>query len=322
MTVPFRLLRALAVAALLGCGSAHGEAPVKPRPDPAVAKLGAGFVSGSANVNGAKIRYVRGGSGPAVILVHGFPQDWYAYHKVMPRLAKTFTVIAIDMRGVGGSTAPPGAFEATHVAADIHQLAQHLKLARVYVAGHDNGGMVAYTYARLYPDHARGVMILDAPLPGIEPWDEIKANPALWHFAFHQTPNLPERLLAGRQSIYFREFFDRLALNRAAVTDADVAHYARAYAAPGHLRAGLEFYRRAYPASEKFNAAERSTITVPIVLAGGDHAMGSMLPRLAQALRQHGCTDVSVEVVKDSGHWVVDEQPDIVAELIERHASR
>jgi pimeloyl-ACP methyl ester carboxylesterase len=165
-------------------------------------------------------------------------------------------------------------------------------------------------------------MILDSPLPGIEPWAEIKANPALWHFGFHQTPDLPERLLAGRQVVYFREFFDRLAVNRKAIADADVAHYARAYSAPSQLRAGLEFYRRAYPASEKFNAAERSAIDVPIVLAGGDHAMGMLLPRLADSLRQHGCANVTVAVIKDSGHWVVDEQPDSVAELIERHASR
>ena len=315
-------LRALAVFVLLGCGGAYGQTPVKQRIDPAVAKLGAGFVSSTAKVNGATIHYVRGGTGPAVILLHGFPQDWYAYHRIMPRLAKSFTVIAADMRGVGRSTAPAGGFDATNVAGDIHQLLQLLKLERVYVAGHDNGGMIAYTFARLYPNATRGVMILNSPLPGIEPWNEIKANPALWHFAFHQTPHLPEKLLAGRQFVYFREFFDRLALNRKAITDADVAHYARAYAAPSQLRAGLEFYRRAYPASEKFNAAERSAIDVPIVLAGGDHAMGMLLPRLADSLRQHGCTNVTVEVVKDSGHWVVDEQPDSVAELIERYASR
>jgi pimeloyl-ACP methyl ester carboxylesterase len=322
MTTHTNIVSALAVSALMGCSSANGETPAKHRLDPAVAKLGAGFVSSTANVNGAKIHYVRGGTGPAVILVHGFPQDWYAFHKIMPRLAKSFTVIAVDTRGVGRSTTPPGGFDATNVAGDIHELARHLRLERVYVAGHDNGGMVAYTYARLYPGETRGVMILDSPLPGIEPWDEIKANPALWHFAFHQTPDLPEKLLAGRQSMYFREFFDRLALNRKAISDADVKHYARAYAAPEQLRAGLEFYRRAYPASETFNAEERGTVDVPIVLAGGDHAMGRLVPRLGEALRKHGCTSVIVEVIKDSGHWVADEQPAIVAELIERHAAR
>lgn len=322
MTEHTNILCALAVSVLVGCGSAHGQTPVKQSGHSAIAKLGVGFVSSTANVNGAKIHYVRGGTGPAVFLVHGFPQDWYTFHKIMPRLAKSFTVIAVDTRGVGGSTAPSGGFDATNIAGDIHQLARHLKLEQIYVAGHDNGGMVAYTYARLYPAETRGVMILDAPLPGIEPWEEIKANPALWHFAFHQTPELPEKLVAGRQFIYFREFFNRLALNRQAVPDADVMHYARAYAALRQLQAGLEFYRRAYPTSEKFNAAERGVLDMPIVLAGGDHAMGRLVPRLADALRKHGCTNVTVELVKDSGHWVVDEQPEIVAQLIERHASQ
>jgi alpha/beta hydrolase fold len=126
MTAHTSILSALAVSALVGCSSAHGQTPAKQHVDPAVAKLGVGFASRTANVNGAKIHYVRGGTGPAVFLVHGFPQDWYAFHKIMPRLAKSFTVIAVDTRGVGGSTAPPGGFDATNIAGDIHQLARHL----------------------------------------------------------------------------------------------------------------------------------------------------------------------------------------------------
>jgi pimeloyl-ACP methyl ester carboxylesterase len=254
--------------------------------------------------------------------MHGFPQDWYAYHKIMPRLAKSFTVIALDMRGVGRSTGSPGGFDATEVAGDIHQLAQILKLDRIYLVGHDNGGMIAYTFARLYPKATRGVMILDSPLPGIEPWERVKADPSVWHFRFHQTPNLPEALIAGREVIYFREFFNRLALNRRAIGDADVERYASAYASLAQLRAGLEFYRSGYPAAEKFNAAERGVLDVPIVLTGGDHAMGLLVPQLAVSLREHGCSSVTVEVIKDSGHWVVDEQPEIVTDLIERYASR
>jgi pimeloyl-ACP methyl ester carboxylesterase len=303
-------------------GNALAQASTKEHVLPEVARLGPGFASGTVKVNGATLHYVRGGKGPAVVLVHGFPQDWYAYHRIMPRLAKAFTVIAIDTRGVGRSTAPPGTFDATDVARDIRQLARLLKLEPIYVVGHDNGGIVAYTFARLYPQVARGVMVLDSPLPGIEPWDQVKADPSLWHFGFHQTPHLPERLLAGRQFIYFREFFDRLALDRRAISDIDVRHYAKAYSTSAQLRAGLEFYRRAYPAAEQFNATERSALDVPIVLAGGDHAMGMLLPRLAESLRKHGCANVTVEVVTNSGHWVVDEQPEIVAGLIERHGSR
>jgi pimeloyl-ACP methyl ester carboxylesterase len=240
----------------------------------------------------------------------------------MPRLAKHFTVIAVDLRGVGGSAATPDGYEAANLAADVHQLAQQLRLERPYIAGHDIGGMVAYAFARRYPTHVRGVMILDVPLPGLEPWEEVKANPVLWHVGFHQTPNVPEKLLAGRQFVYFREgIFNRFTANSSAITDADVTHYVKSYAAPQHLHAGMEFFR-AFPANEQLNQEQQSPVDVPIVLAGGDKTFGQLLPRMAEALRKHGCTHVTTEVIQDSGHYVVDEQPTRVAELIERYALR
>ena len=128
-------------------------------------------------MNGTVLHYVRGGSGPAVILLHGFPQDWYEYHQVMPRLAQRFTVVAVDLRRIGGSTATAGGYEAANLAEDIRQLSQQLQLERPYLVGHDMGAMVAYAFARRFPDAARGVMLLDVPLPGIEPWDKVVADP-------------------------------------------------------------------------------------------------------------------------------------------------
>jgi pimeloyl-ACP methyl ester carboxylesterase len=313
----FDVLKGLAILVLIGCSGTSAQA----RRDLAAAKLGEGFVSGTVRVNGTTLHYVRGGTGPAVILIHGFPQDWYEFHQIMPRLAKRFTVLAVDLRGVGMSAATPSGYDAANMAKDIHQLAQQLKLERVYVVGHDIGGMVAYAFVRLNPTTTRGAMILDVGLPGIGPWEEDKANPLLWHFNFHQTPNLPERLIAGRQFIYFREgLFNRFALNSKAISDADVTHYASSYAAPAQLRAGLEFYR-AFPANEQFNASQRGAVAVPIVLAGGDHSVAKFNPRIAESLQKHGCTNVAVEVIRNSGHFVVDEQPEVVVELIERHAS-
>jgi pimeloyl-ACP methyl ester carboxylesterase len=309
---------ALLVAGIL---AASGQEPAKREIDPAVTKLGKGFTSNTAKVNGTTVHYVRGGSGPAVILLHGFSQDWYEWHRIMPRLAKRFTVVAVDLRGIGGSTATPAGYNAANLAEDIHQLAQQLKLERVYVAGHDIGGMVTYAFARRYPKATRGVMILDVGLPGIEPWEEDKANPKLWHFGFHQTPNLPERLIAGRQLIYFREgCYNRFALNSNAISDADAAHYANSYGTPEQLRAGMEFYR-AFPANERFNKAQQQQNDVPIVLAGGDKSVGTLNPRYAESLRKHGGVNVTTEVIKDSGHYVVDEQPEQVTELIERYAA-
>ncbi|HEV2103150.1 MAG TPA: alpha/beta hydrolase [Candidatus Acidoferrum sp.] len=282
----------------------------------AVASLGAGFVTMTAQVNGTTLHYVRGGTGSAVILLHGFPEDWYEYHGVIPLLAKQFTVVAVDLRGIGGSAATAGGYDAANMAEDVHQLVEHLHLEHVYVVGHDIGGMVAYAFARRYPETCRGVMLLDAPVPGLGPWDAVKTNPITWHIHFQQTPDLPEQLLAGREAIYLRHFLDRDTFS-----DADVARYARAYAAPEHLRAALEIYR-AYPANEKFNAAQGSAISLPLVLAPGENSpFEKLMPGFAEALRDHGCTNVKIEVIKNSAHYVADEQPEAVAELIERYAS-
>jgi pimeloyl-ACP methyl ester carboxylesterase len=238
----------------------------------------------------------------------------------MPRLAKRFTVIAIDLRGVGGSAATFGGYDAANMAKDVHQLVQQLKLEHVYIAGHDIGGMVTYAFARLYPKATRGVMILDVPLPGIEPWEQVKRNPTLWHINFHQTPDLPEKLIAGRQNVYFRHFFNIGTVNKKAITETDAAHYANSYATAAQLRAGMEFYR-AFRANEKFNAEQRSVLDVPIVVAGGDKSFADLLPKMAEDLRAHGCQNVVVETVKDGGHYLADELPEVVVELIERYAA-
>jgi pimeloyl-ACP methyl ester carboxylesterase len=315
-----RILLALVVFTAIVCNGLLTQVAVRHQSDQLVTKLGDGFSSDTAKVNGTTLHFVRGGSGPAIILLHGFPQDWYAFHKIMPPLAKKFTMIAVDSRGVGGSSSTGDDYDIVNLAEDVYELVQHLKLDRVYVAGHDNGGIVAYTYARLFSKTIRGAMILDSPIPGMDPWDEIKSDPAVWHFGFHQTPNLPEKLIQCHQFDYFREFFNRLALNSKAITDDEVTHYVNSYSSPAQLRAGLEFYRQAYPSSEKFNAMQRGPIAVQIVVAGGDRSLGQLAPRTAESLRKHGCSKLAIEIIKNSGHWVIDEQPNVVSALFERYA--
>jgi hypothetical protein len=137
------ILKLLAVFVVAACAVIQGQSAPRQRIDPALATLGGGFVSDSAQVNGTSLHYVRGGTGSAVILVHGFPEDWYEYHRVMPLLAKQFTVVAVDLRGIGGSAETAGGYDAANMAEDVHQLAEHLHLEHVYVVGHDIGGMVA-----------------------------------------------------------------------------------------------------------------------------------------------------------------------------------
>lgn len=293
---------------LTGCAQ-----PRQQTASPSLAELGSGFESSTVEVNDTTLHYVRGGRGPAVVLVHGFPQDWYEYHRIMPRLAKSFTVVAVDLRGMGGSSVATSGFDAPNLAEDIRQLTEKLGLDRPYVVGHDIGGMVAYAFARLNPATTRGAMILDVPLPGIDPWDESTAG--LWHIRFHQTPNLPEELIDNSLSTYFRFNFDPEHFS-----DAEVARYQEAYADPRKLHAGLELYR-AFPANGEFNAARTERLDVPLVWASGARGpFATIGPAVVEALRAKGATNVTSESVPDSDHFVANLQPDFVAGMIERHA--
>ena len=157
----------------------------------------AGFSFGNAQVNGTSLHYVRGGQGPAVILIHGFPEDRVEYRAIMSRLAQRFKVVAVDVPGIGGSAPANGGFDTANLAAHIHGLAEALNLERPYVVGHDLGGYVTYAYVRRFPDALRGVMILDVPMPGLAGADEGVSG--LWHIGFIQTPGLTEKMVPGRQ---------------------------------------------------------------------------------------------------------------------------
>lgn len=234
----------------------------------------------------------------------------------MPRLAKQFTVIAVDLPGVGGSSVSPGGYDAAKMAEDLMQLVASLKLEHVYVVGHDVGGMVAYAYVRRFPQTLRGGMILDVSLPGIDGWDEIQGNPLMWHVRFMQVPGLAEKLVTGRQADYFAYFFQF-----GKITTEEAAHFDQAYALPAQLHAVFEMYR-AFPANAQFNSGQRNEIDVPIFLAGGDSSpFASMIPKIAHALRGNGCKHVETGLIPGAIHYVVEDQPDEVTALIEQHAS-
>jgi len=231
-------------------------------------------------------------------------------------LAKRFTVIAVDLRGVGGSTVTSGGYDAANMAEDIYQLVSALKLDRVYIVGHDIGGMVAYAFVRRYPQVMRGVMILDQVIPGVEGWDEIQGNPAVWHIQFMQVPGLPEKLVADHQADYLGYF-----LSFGKFAPSEVAHYVQAYAAPDQLLAALEMYR-AFPANVKFNQAQCDPNDVPLFLAAGDGSpFAKLIPKIAEGVRAKGLANVETGLIPDSVHYLVADQPKAVADLIERYAS-
>ena len=312
-----RNLRILFVIMILPArSSALAEATTNAAPDPAVTQLADGFVSAMEKVNGTTLHYVRGGTGPALILVHGFPQDWYEWHAIMPRLARQFTVVGVDLRGIGGSAATSNGYDAANMAEDIHQLVSTLKLERVFIVGHDIGGMVTYAFVRRYPQITRGVIILDVPLPGIDGWQEATNNQTTWHVGFMQVPGLAEKLVNGRVADYLGYFFQF-----AKFTDEDKAHYVKAYESPAQHRAAFEMYR-AFPANEKFNAAQRDKIDVPLFYGAGEHSpFAKLLPKVAADLRAHGWTHVETGLIPGGVHYLVEDQPNALADLIEKYAS-
>lgn len=285
-------------------------------PDPLVAALGGNFVSGTAAVNGVKLYYVRGGDGPAVILIHGFPQDWYEFHAIMPTLAKGFTVVAIDLPGIGRSIGTPNGYGAADMAIDLHALAQKLGLKRPYVVGHDIGGMVAYAYARLFPREVRGGMILDVPLPGIQGWDQIQGDPSVWHIRFMQVPGLAEKLVTGRSADFLDYFFQF-----AHFTPGEKEHYLSAYSSAAQLHAAFEMYR-AFPANDRFNVSQTGDFSVPLFFGAGEKSpFAKMVPTFAAGLRANGCRDVETGLIPGAVHYIVEDQPDEVTALIKRHSN-
>ena len=274
------------------------------------------FVSEIATVNGIKLHYVRGGEGPAIVLIHGFPEDWFEYRPIMPQLAKRFTVIAIDLRGIGGSTATAGGYDAANMAEDVRQLLSALKLENVFIVGHDIGGHVAYAFARRYPQITRGAMVLDTPIPGIKGWYEIQGHPAMWHMHFMQVPGLAEKLVDGRQADYLGYFF-----TFGKFSPSEVTHYLQAYGNDSQLHAAFEIYR-AFPENARFNRTHSGTINVPLFLGAGEGSpFAPLLPKIAEGLRENGWTHVETGLIPGSVHYLIEDQPDAVTNLIERYAS-
>jgi pimeloyl-ACP methyl ester carboxylesterase len=282
--------------------------------------VGADFSSETADLGGVTLHYVRGGSGPTMVLLHGFPQDWYEWRAVMPRLATSYSVIAVDLRGVGGSDAPADGYDAAGMAADVLSLVERLESGPVHVVGHDIGGWVAYAYARLHPQKVRTATILETLIPGTKRFENPQLDVALWHGAFHMVPDLPETLVIDRQVPYFRYFFDVGTRADGIINDVDVEHYAAAYGDHAHLRAAFEMYR-AVPQNISVNQTARDPIEVPLMLIGGEHVFGPALPDTADDLKLNfGWSTVDVRTVADGQHYLIEERPDEIVALLERHA--
>jgi pimeloyl-ACP methyl ester carboxylesterase len=262
------------------------------------------FVSRDAQIDGARIHYATGGSGPAVILLYGFAETSRMWNPILPTLGAKFTVIAPDLPGIGDSSIPAGGMSMKMAAIQIHDLARSLGVTRARVVGHDIGLMVAYAYAAQFPSEVEKLVVMDAFLPGVQGWEPIYNDPTYWHFRFNG--DTPEALVRGRENIYFAYFWNDLAADKNhSIPEADRRAYLAAYSRPGRMHASWEYFVSWPQAAKDFAQMARTKLTIPVLSVGGDKSLGEALAAQMKLV----ATNVTVVIVKNSGHWILEEQP-------------
>jgi pimeloyl-ACP methyl ester carboxylesterase len=265
-------------------------------------------------------QYVRvGGSGPAVLLLHGFGDTGDMWVPLAELLVKDHTVIVPDLRGMGLSSHQDGGYEKTAQARDLAGILDKLGVRDVALVTHDIGNMVGYALAALYPARVTRWIVMDAPLPGIGHWDEQLKNPKVWHFNF-RGPDV-ERLVSGRERILLDRFYNELSANPVGIDEATRNHYAALYARPGAIHDAFsgQFAAFAQDAIDNLELLAKGKLTLPVLAIGGDHSYGA---QLATEIG-YAASNVRAAVIGNSGHWIMEEQPEqaiatIVAFLVEK----
>ncbi len=267
-----------------------------------------------AELGDVRLHYVTAGRGFPVVLLHGWPQSWYEWRHIIPGLTEKFRIIAPDLRGLGDSSRPLDGYDKKTVGHDVWRLVNEvLGLSEFYLVGHDWGGPTAYAIAAAHPEAVRKLAILDVTIPG-DGSANISQGGRRWHHAFHQTLDLPEALVSGREDIYFGWFYRNYGARPDAMSESDIAEYLRVYRQPGALRAGFSYYR-AISRDIADNAAQstRAKLPMPVLALGGDRSWGRGM-EVMESLRRLA-VDVQGGVVENCGHWMPEEQP---ADLLRR----
>jgi pimeloyl-ACP methyl ester carboxylesterase len=286
-----------ALALVFVCCVARGvSAEVKPFPP--------GFHAQDIQTDGATIHVRLGGKGPAVVMLHGFGDTGDMWAPVAAVLVRNHTVIVPDLRGMGLSSHPEAGYDKKTQARDIAQVMDQLHIDAAAFVTHDIGNMVGYAFAAQFPARVTRWVAIDAPLPGIGPWDEILRNPLLWHFNF-RGPDA-ERLVKGRERIYLDRFWNELSAHPQAIDEATRRHYAELYARPGAMHSAFnQFAAFTQDAIDNKALAAKGKLSMPILALGAEHSFGT---QMADDVR-FVATDVTGGIITDSGHWVMEEQP-------------
>jgi pimeloyl-ACP methyl ester carboxylesterase len=262
------------------------------------------IASRTEEVDGVRLHYLTAGRGPAVILLHGYAETSRMWKPILPQLAERFTVIAPDLPGIGDSAIPADGLDMKTAAMRIHGLARKLGVEKARVVGHDIGLMVAYAYAAQFPAETEKLVVMDAFLPGVEGGDVVYNNPNLWHFRFHGPT--PEALVKGRERMYFDYYWNEFAADKnRSLSEADREAYAAAYARPGRMKAGWAYFTSFPQTGDDFILLSQTKLTMPVLSIGGDKSLGEVLGQQMKLV----ATDVTVVVLKDTGHWVLEERP-------------
>ena len=266
-----------------------------------------------ANVNGVRLHYLIAGIGDPVILLHGYAETSHMWRPLMAKLSSTRTVIAPDLRGAGQSSTPAAGYTKAEMAQDIHALALKLGYRNIQIVGHDIGLMVAYAYAAQYSSEVDRIVLMDAFLPGIGNWRDVWLMRDLWHFHFYG--KTPLALVHGRERIYFEHFWNDFAADaRHSVPERDRRIYAKAYARPGGMRAGFEYFRTFEKDAQDFARFAQTPLRMPMLVLAGEKASGDSLIQQARLV----ATNVEGVIVRKSGHWLMEEAPDqVIPKLVE-----
>ncbi len=269
------------------------------------------IASRTADIDGVKLHYLTAGHGPTVILLHGFAETSRMWRPIIPLLAEKFTVIAPDLPGIGGSGIPADKIDMKTSASRVHALARSLGVEKARVVGHDIGLMVAYAYATQFPAETEKLVVMDAFLPGVPGWEAIYNAPNVWHFRFNG--EYPEALVKGRERTYFEYFWNVFAADKTrSIPEADRQAYTEAYSKPGRMRAGWAYFASWPQLAKDFAEISQTKLTMPVLSIGGDKSLGNELAEQMKLV----ATDVTVVVLKDTGHWILEERPRETTEAI------
>ena len=278
----------------------------------AIEPFPAGFRAEEIKANGTTLHVRIGGSGPAVVMLHGFGDTGDMWAPAAAALAKTHTVVVPDLRGMGLSAHPDAGYTKKNQALDIAGVMDRLKIEKADLVSHDIGNMVGYAFAAQYPARVTRWVVIDAPLPGIGEWDKIKQSPLLWHFNFRGRDE--ERLVAGRERIYLDRFYDELSADPRKIDEATRRHYAKLYARPHAMHDAFEQFGafNQDAVDNRAMLAQGGKLNMPVLALGAEKSFGA---GEADVLR-FVATNVTMGIVPNSGHWIMDENPKATTKLI------